>query len=719
MNASRALAACALVITLCQAASAAAGADVSRVLESGKKLDDPRLGKQRIATDWYHPWTPASTKAEWEKQSKAIRERVLVATGLWPAPPKEPLKPDIHGKIDRGDYTIEKVIFASLPGHYVTGNLYRPAKITGKVPGVLCPHGHWDNGRFNDAGPEKAHKLIEQGAEATMAGGRYFLQARMVELARLGCVVFHYDMVGYADSKVIEHGTGFIDSEAELRLQTFLNLQTFNSIRALDFLLSLPEVDSTRIGVTGASGGGTQTMILCAVDPRPTVSFPAVMVSTNMQGDCECEGTDLLRFGINNIAIAALFAPKPLAMTGARDWTIAIEQKGLPELKRVYSLYGHPEDVDAKCFRQFGHNYNRVSRTMMYEWLNKHLTLGHKSPISEEDFWPVDPKELSVYDQNHPEPRDARPAPEIRKYLTEAADKQFAALVPRDKAGLDRYREIVGTAARVMIDTGVPDPDTLQTEVTHQEDLDGNVHFLKGIAHRLDDKSQVPWVLLSPESFNGTAVLWIDGRGKESMFGSDGKPTAAVKKLLDAGNAVVSVDLFLTGEFIEPGKPLVLPKVDPKFGGHTYGYNRSVLANRVHDVLTAIGGLKKNEQVRKIVLVGTGDAGPCVLLASGLLGNSSVRDQVTGILVDARGLSFRSIPRAGSAVFLSGALKYGGLGGLAALAVPTKLDLFGTEGIPPEELAPLTVAYRAADGSLTMESKPLTAEIVVERLTKR
>ncbi len=173
----------------------------------------------------------------------------------------------IHGKIDRGDYTVEKVFFASMPGHYVSGNLYRPAHVTGKVPGILCPHGHWNGGRFNDGGERRGRWQIDQGAEATMAGARFSLQARMVELARLGCVVFHYDMVGYADSQPIVHGKGFTDAEAELRLQSMLGLQTFNSIRALDFLSSLPDVDPTRIGVTGASGGGTQTML--SVRGRP------------------------------------------------------------------------------------------------------------------------------------------------------------------------------------------------------------------------------------------------------------------------------------------------------------------------------------------------------------------------------------------------------------------------------------------------------------------
>src|SRR5207253_7233612 len=125
-------------------------------------------------------------------------------------------------------------------------------------------------------------------------------------------------------------------------------LQTYNSIRALDWLSELPDVDPTRIGVTGASGGGTQTFMLCAVDPRPAVAFPAVMVSTAMQGGCTCENCDLLRVNTGNIELAALFAPKPLAMTGANDWTIEIATKGLPELKQLYKLFGAEENVMAR-----------------------------------------------------------------------------------------------------------------------------------------------------------------------------------------------------------------------------------------------------------------------------------------------------------------------------------------------------------------------------------
>ena len=148
-----------------------------------------------------------------------------------------------------------------------------------------------------------------------------------------------------------------------------------------------------------------------------------------MQGGCVCENADFLRIGVNNIAIAALFAPKPMALSGANDWTIDIETKGLPELRQVYSLYGKRDFVHAKCFPQFGHNYNQVSRELMYSWLNAHLKLGHKAPIEERDFEPIPPDQLSVFDDEHPLPNDAKSSAELQQYLAKVAQTQLTELL--------------------------------------------------------------------------------------------------------------------------------------------------------------------------------------------------------------------------------------------------------------------------------------------------
>ncbi|HVK08175.1 MAG TPA: hypothetical protein VM597_05295, partial [Gemmataceae bacterium] len=441
-----------LSVLIClSAVTTGLGQDDPSRLYSDKAPPDPRSKPRDL--NGYFPFTPPATRGGWDNRAQQVRTQVLVATGLWPMPEKTPLNPVIHGKIERDGYTIEKVFFASMPGHYVSGNLYRPtANAAGKRPGVLSPHGHWppegpNGGRFYENTEANAKKEMAAGAEKSMEGARYPLQARCAQLAGMGCVVFHYDMVGYADSQAIKHRTGFTDAAAELRSQSFMGLQTWNTIRALDFLAGLPDVDPAKIGVTGASGGGTQTFILGALDDRPAVAFPAVMVSTAMQGGCVCENCSYLRIGTGNVEFAGMFAPRPLAMSAANDWTKEMMTKGYPELKKLYGLHGAEDKVLAKAWLEFGHNYNQVAREMMYTWFNKHL-LGGTGAVTEQPFKPVPPKELSVYDARHPRPKDELNAAQLREAMTAAAGKQMKALEPTDAKSLGEYRRVVGGALK-------------------------------------------------------------------------------------------------------------------------------------------------------------------------------------------------------------------------------------------------------------------------------
>jgi dienelactone hydrolase len=654
--------------------------DPARILPAGQRPADSRLGKPKTLND-YFPFAVPADKETWEARRKAVRELVLVATGLWPMPEKTPLNPVIHGKIDRDEYTIEKVFFASYPGHYVSGNLYRPKGQTGRVPGVLCPHGHWPNGRFYDAlasyGEKHIQDQIKKGAEKTAEGARYPLQARCAQLARMGCVVFHYDMVGYADSQAIKHRDGFTEPEAQLRLQSFIGLQTWNSIRSLDFLTSLPDVDPARIGVTGASGGGTQAFILCAVDDRPLVAFPAVMVSTAMQGGCICENCCYLRRGTGNIEIAGLFAPKPLGMSGANDWTKEIETKGLPELKALYRLYGAEDNVMAKAYPQFEHNYNQVSRELMYNWFNKHLHLGQPEPVVEMPFVPVPVKELSVYDGDHPRPTDAVGPAELRRYLTEMSEKQITALLPKDRLSLDEFRLIVGTALQTMVGDSLPSTDTVE----FVRKKGGNVEKL--FIGRKDASEQIPALYVSGPERPKIVVVWIHPRGKASLF-SEGKLVAAAQQILDRGAAILAPDVYMTGEFAG-AMPVA---VDKNYAGFTFGYNRSRLANRVRDVLTAIVAAKGLGE-DTVHLIGFESAGPWVVLARALSGEA-----VSRTAADLNQFRFENVHSNDDEMMLPGALKYGGLPAFAALCAPGDLLLRHSKGTGAKEWLP--AAYHAA-----------------------
>jgi dienelactone hydrolase len=670
---------------------------------AGQTPRDRRLGPPKTLND-YFPWTPPASKEAWDKRRRELREQVLVATGLWPMPPKTPMQPVVHGKIDRDEYTIEKVFFASYPGHYVCGNLYRPKGRTGKLPAVLSPHGHWANGRFYQASDNEVQKQIAQGAEKTMEGARYPLQARCAQLARMGCVVFHYDMVGYADSQQIAHRAGFLDPEAELRLQSFMGLQTWNSVRALDFLLSLPDVDPARIGVTGASGGGTQTFLLGAIDDRPAAAFPAVMVSTGMQGGCICENCSYLRVGTGNIELAALFAPRPLGMSGANDWTKEIETKGFPELQQLYRLLGVPDNVMARAYLQFGHNYNQVSRELMYNWFNKHLKLSRPEPVVERPFVPVPPRDLSVFDAQHPLPKGAVNAEGLRRYLTEASDRQIAALKPKAGKGLAEFRHIIGTALRVMINDTLPPADPVQQSYASG----GNGKTQRLSLSRKDQGEAVPAVLVRGPQQDGTLVIWVHPAGNKSLW-QDGKENGslvpAAQAILDKQGAILAVEVFQHGRS-EQG-------VDKKFAGYTFGYNRPLLANRVHDILTAVGYARGMRGTERVHLVGFDKAGPWVLLARGLCG-----DAVGRTAADMNQFRFENVRTTEDEMMLPGALKYGGLPALAALAAPGELYLHNHRGTASGQW--LKASYQAAGASqrLHRQAEKASPEAVVAWLLR-
>lgn len=627
----------------------------------GKLPDDSRL---QVLHDVDHPvtFTPFTDRAAWEARAKQLREQVLVSQGLWPLPPMTELHAVVHGKIERDAYTIEKVFFASYPGHYVSGNLYRPRNREGKLPAVLCPHGHWPGGRFYERSDAEVKQQLREDAESNVEAARYPIQARCAMLARMGCIVFMYDMVGYADSTAIEHRTGFTDAEAILRLQSFMGLQTWNTMRAIDFVTSMPDVDPSRIAVTGASGGGTQTILIAASDDRPSAVFPAVMVSEAMQGGCICENAPLLRVGTNNVELIATFAPKPLGMSAANDWTIALDTDSLPKLKAMYELLSAKDQVTGKHF-SFEHNYNQWSRELMEEWFNEHLKLGWPSPVKEKPFEPVPPKELSVYDDEHPRPADTADAATLRKTMTAESDQQLDELF---KNNPEDYRHIVRTALRVMVSDDLPAAGDVIVSRSNGPAAEDGRTMQTGALSRLNAGEAVPFVALVPEHWQGHVVIWVDPAGKVSLFGGDNQPIEPVNRLLQAADAVISADLFGTGEFAAGGASRVPPASGEyekqSYAGFYYGYNRSLLANQVHDLLTEIGFVRGWTDTKRIDIVAFGSTGPAALLARGLAG-----DAISFCAIDLNGFDFEQMKNGFDPMLLPGALKYGGIYGFVPL----------------------------------------------------
>lgn len=304
-------------------------------------------------TDAHFATVPYASVADWKARIPVLQRQIRTAAGLFPWPARNNLNARRFGSLVSRNVRIENYAIETLPGFRLAGNLYLPVRAKGKLPAILVPHGHWKHGR------------IEHRPD-------YSVPALCLNLAAQGYVAFAYDMVGYNDTLQLPHSFG--ETQAE-QLWSFhpLGIQLWNSIRAVDFLTSLPEVDARRIGVTGASGGGTQAFLLAAVDSRIAAAAPVDMVSHTFQGDDACEMAPGLRVDTNNVEIAAMMAPKPLLLiSSTRDWTRSTPSAEFPAIQSIYRLYGAAASVsyahiDAK------HNYNRESREAAYRFFCRSL----------------------------------------------------------------------------------------------------------------------------------------------------------------------------------------------------------------------------------------------------------------------------------------------------------------------------------------------------------
>ncbi len=703
-----------------------ANAQAPRVQPAGDLPPDARL-KPLKDLDGYFPFDPPSSREAWEQRRQKVQRQLLVANGLWPMPERTPLNAVVHGKVERDGYTVERVFFESMPGFFVTGSLYRPTHSHGKRPAVLCPHGHWANGRFYDCGEGEVKRQIEIGAETFAEGGRSPLQGRCVHLARMGAIVFHYDMIGYADSQQISFDVahrfakqrpemnqasnwGLFSPQAESHLQSIMGLQTYNSMRALDFLESLPDVDADRLAVTGASGGGTQTFMLAALDPRIKTAFPAVMVSTAMQGGCTCENCSLLRTDTGNVEIAALFAPKPLGVTAANDWTKEMETKGFPQLKALYGLYDAEDQVHLTSRVEFDHNYNQVGRDAMYHLFQP--VLGLSDTFQESDFKRLTQEEMTVWGNEHPAPPSgAAFERSLLKWWYEQTESQLSALLPADQAGLEKYRAVMAPAIEAVVGRSFPRAGETEWELVEKLER-GDYLEMTGWVKQLQFDEALPVVFVYPKVWNGKVVIWLDGSGKAGLFQTDGSPIPEVAALVKAGVAVVGADLLMQGEFLADDKPLEKTRrvANPReAAGYTFGYNRSLAARRAHDVLTLAGMIARDEdhEVDYLAVLGTQGAGAIVATAAPLLS-----EHVDLIGVDSEGFRYGTVDDLHSPDFLPGGARYLDLPGFLSLATDSKLLLAGEGGELP---LPVKRCFEAA-GKGRM-ARTVSSDELVKRFT--
>ena len=492
--------------------------------------------------------------AEWEARKGKLRKQILAATGLLPLPRKTPLNPVIFGRLDRQGYTIEKVYLQSMPGYYLCGNLYRPLGKAGKHPGVLVAHGHWQYGRLVD----------EAQASGPTLGANLAIQ---------GYVAFAYDMVGYNDTVQTPHAFGGVAEQ----LWSFgpLALQLWNSIRALDFLESLADVDAANLGMTGASGGGTQTFLLTAVDDRLKFSAPVNMVSAHMQGGDVCENAPGLRVGTSNLEIAAMMAPRPMLLVSATgDWTKNVPQEEYPAIRAIYALYDRADAVESFQV-DAPHNYNRQSREAVYKFFGRRVLTHDDKYVYEEKQIEVEKLQDMLVFHGRTLPAGALTYEQIF-----SAWKDAGAAGPDTGAARERLGAVLGAEWPARVESSVQGERIVLSRPGYGDRVAGI--WLPG---------------------HGEAALVVHALGAEAARGSQ-----VVQDLVKAGRPVLLIDCFQTGS-----------AVAPRDRSHQFflTFNRSDDANPVQDILTALAFLQ-SQQPSGIQLIGIEKASTWSVFAAAL-----------------------------------------------------------------------------------------------------
>jgi dienelactone hydrolase len=451
------------------------------------------------------------------------------------------------------------VLLETLPGFYLGGNLYRPLKPAppGGFPAVVSPHGHWNYGRL----------------EATSIAS---VPARCISLARQGYVVFSYDMLGYNDTIQTPHDFGDTPRQQLWDLSA-LGLQLWNSIRAVDFLESLADVNPGRIGATGASGGATQTFLLAGVDDRIQFDAPANMVSLIYQGGGVCENAPNLRLGATNVEFAAMMAPRPMLITGATgDWTRDMLREEYPAVRAIYDLYGKGENVET-WFQDAPHNYNQPNREAMYAFFGKHVLGETDTAKLKEGGIRIEKLQDMLALHNRTLPPGALTFEQLNALWMRMSGEQ---------TGDRRERLTLALAA------------DWPARVLSQTEGDRILLSREGQGDR------IPGIWVKSSNPASLAALVVHPEGAEAA-----RRTPEVQRLIEAGRSVLIIDAFQTGSAVAPRDRT--PQMFLTF-------NKSDDANRVQDILTALAWLSERAapNAPKPLLVGQGKAAVWALFAA-------------------------------------------------------------------------------------------------------
>lgn len=613
------------------------------------------------------------TAEEWLKRAERIGTQIRVALGLFPELPRTPLNPRRIICYEDKDVVVERVAFESFPGFYVTGNLYRPKVGKGPFPAVLHPHGHV---------PQHEGRLEENERIRSMA------------MAKLGFVVFSYDMVGYGDQFQVVHREEESPKEHIWGISKAA-IQTWNSIRAIDFLQSLPEVDKGRIGCSGLSGGGTQTFLLTAVDKRIAVSVPVKMVSAHMQGGCICENAPNLRIDLANPEIAALSAPRPLLLISDEgDWTKETPKYEFPFVRRIYRLLG-AEGRCANAHFSEGHRFGKDSREAYYSWMVRWLKYDGKpsqEQIREPEMELPDPEKLRIWGEDLPKPKDAVSWKELTLWIMDRTKESLDKIFPRDGQELDKFQREMRDTLEKAISLEIPDPEGIVVEEGERRE-DGGKEIRRMWIGRKGKGDRIPAISIEPSGGAEDLIILISDNGATSEV-------YELAELLPSRFAIMAIDPFLTGS--AKGER----KKDVDF---FTTYNRTDDAERVQDILTAFSFVRT--RYRRIHMIGTGCAGLWTALARAIIPEFD-----GGTVIDLANLDIRSDDDFLKHLYIPCLRRLGDLRTALTLIAPAPLLVYNAHPEFPKEW--IESLYRAAhaESLLRWEMKAPTFQDMISWL---
>jgi len=651
------------------------------------------------------------TEADFHNWQEANRRRFLELIGGLPAE-RSPLHARVTGEIPRPGYLIRKVIFESLPEYYVTANLYVPTLGRGPFPAVLAPCGHSANGKAYDV-----------------------YQHLFIGLVKRGYVVLSYDPMGQGERyqywDFLHHETllkGTDNQHAMAGLEETLlgqNLARYfiwDGIRGLDYLTSLPEVDASRLGVTGSSGGGTLTTYITMLDPRVKVASIVTFItslpkkiearSLDVEADPEQDVPGLVAAGLDHTEFLGMIAPRPVLIGAAvRDFfPIEGTRRTFAEVQSLYQKLSVPERIKMVEF-DHRHMYSQPLREATYTWFD-HWLKGLEAEAHEPEI--VTEKDATlectptgqvitslggkrVYDFNRGQAEE-----ELRQLAARRRASDFrATLAGKIRSRLALSAGPARPAAKLLAQTEVGDlvVEKLQletepgisvpTRVIHRQGLRGPAHAVVYLRDRLGERDSPALVASLAEQ--GFVVAVVDVRG----FG----------------------ETWATRSVREPVEDYFLPRDgrDADFAYAAFLLGRPLLGMRAGDALCAVRYLRTRADVdpQRVAMAGRGWAGITALFAAALDPEISAT-AVEGTPASYGALATAELYEQPAYILLPGALQDFDLPDVFAALAPRPLLVMNpqdplTRKLPQEEateaLASTRAAYEAAQGSGALEVK--------------